>query len=80
VLRHVIGDGLRPIAIGALAGLLSTIALGHVLSSVLFHVTPQDPQIFILAVTILGAVAFGACFLPARKATRIDPVNALRTE
>jgi predicted permease len=80
VLRHVVADGLRPVALGAVAGVISAAALGHVLSSVLFHVTPQDPQIFIVAVTTLGIVAIAASFLPARRATRIDPMNALRSE
>ncbi len=80
VLRHVVGDGLRPVAIGAAAGILSAIALGRGVSSVLFHVAPRDPQIFTLAVATLAIVAIAACFIPAHRASRIDPMTALREE
>jgi putative ABC transport system permease protein len=80
VLRHVVGHGLRPVAIGVVAGLVSAIALGRILADVLFQVTPRDPQIFAFAIAILGVVAIAACFLPARRAARIDPMNALRSE
>jgi putative ABC transport system permease protein len=80
VLRHVLGDGLRPVVVGAVAGLAAAIALGRILAAALFHVTPRDPQIFALAVVTLLAVAIAACFIPARKASRIDPMNALRSE
>jgi ABC-type antimicrobial peptide transport system permease subunit len=59
---------------------VSAIALGRILADVLFQVTPRDPQIFAFAIAILGVVAIAACFLPARRAARIDPMNALRSE
>jgi putative ABC transport system permease protein len=80
VVRYVLGGGLRPVAVGAAIGLASAFALGRVFSSVLFHVTPRDPQIFTLSVATLLTVAIAACFIPARKASRIDPMNALRSE
>jgi predicted permease len=80
VVRHVVGDGLRPVMIGTIAGLVSTIAVGRTLSSVLFHVAPRDPQIFTLATAVLIIVAIAACLIPARRAARIDPMNALRSE
>jgi predicted permease len=80
VVRHVLSDGLRPVAIGMVIGISAAFALGRLLSSVLFHVTPRDPQIFALAVVTLVIVAIAACFIPARRASRVDPINALRSE
>jgi predicted permease len=80
VVRYVLRGGLRPVVIGAVIGLVSALALGRVLGTFLFHVTPRDPQIFTLAVVTLLLVAIAACFIPARKASRIDPMNALRSE
>jgi putative ABC transport system permease protein len=80
VVRYILSDGLRPVAVGAAIGLVSALAMGRVLSSVLFHVTPRDPQIVTLSMATLLAVAIAACFIPARKASRIDPMNALRSE
>ncbi len=80
VVRYVLSGGLRPVIIGAVIGLVSALALGRALASFLFHVTPRDPEIFTLAVATLLLVATAACFIPARKASRIDPMNALRSE
>jgi putative ABC transport system permease protein len=80
VLRHVVGDGLRPVVIGATIGLAAAFALGRILAGTLFHVTPRDPQIFSLATAALIMVAIGARLIPARRASRIDPMNALRSE
>jgi putative ABC transport system permease protein len=80
VVRYVLRGGLRPVAIGAAAGLVSALALGRVLASSLFQVAPRDPQIFTFAVVTLLIVATAACFIPARRASRIDPMNALRSE
>ena len=80
VLRHVIFDGLRPVLIGVAAGLAGALALSRTLSSVLFHVKATDPVTFTLAPVVLTLVAVAACLSPARKATRIDPMAALRAE
>ena len=80
VVRYVVGDGLRPVFSGAAIGLAGAFALGRVLAGTLFHVTPRDPQIFTLATAALIMVAIGACLIPARRASRIDPMNALRSE
>jgi len=80
VLRYVISGGLRPVVIGAVIGMAAAAALGRILASTLFRVTPRDPQIFTLAPVTLLIVALAACFIPARKASRIDPMNALRSE
>ena len=78
VLRLVVSRGLRltfaGIAIGGVAALLLTRLIGNLL----YKVSPRDPVAFGSALIILIAVALVACFLPARRATRIDPVRALR--
>jgi macrolide transport system ATP-binding/permease protein len=78
ILRLVLSRGLRltiaGIAIGGFAGLLLTRLMGNLL----YKVSPRDPIAFGLALFILLAVALLACFLPARRATRVDPVQALR--
>jgi predicted permease len=76
----VLRQGLTPVVLGLAAGLASSLALGKVLSSMLFQVTPRDPLTMVLVVAVLGTVAVAACVVPAVRATRIDPVRALRCE
>ena len=80
VLGYVVTSGLRPVLIGLLIGIAGSLAAGRLLASVLFHVTATDPVTFTLATVVLGLVAVMACLGPARKATRVDPMIALRTE
>jgi ABC-type antimicrobial peptide transport system permease subunit len=80
VVRHVIFDGLRPVLIGVALGLAGALALSRLLSTVLFQVKADDPSTFTLAAAVLTLVAVAACLAPARKATRIDPASALRSE
>ncbi len=65
---------------GALAGLAGALVLTRFLSSILWGVKPTDPAVFLLVPLVLAAVALLASFLPARRASRIDPAVALRTE
>jgi putative ABC transport system permease protein len=80
VLRLIIGQGLRLALCGAGIGLLAAFGLTRVLTGLLFGVTPIDPTTFIAAPLVLMLVAFLACYLPARRASKIDPILALRHE
>ncbi len=78
VLRLVIGRGMRPVAAGAAVGCVLSVALSRLLVSQLAEVTPNDANAMVAAVAGFGAVAFLACYLPARRASRVDPGVALR--
>ena len=80
VLRLMLGRGMRLAAVGVGLGALLSMALGQVLSSLLYGVSSIDPVAFAGAATLLLAVAFVANFLPARRAARVDPTVALRYE
>jgi predicted permease len=80
VLRLIVGRSLRFVAVGALIGLLGALGLTRFMSGILYDVRATDPLTFALSVATLLGVAFVASYLPARRATRIDPVRALRLE
>jgi predicted permease len=80
VIRLVVGRSLRFVIIGAVVGVLGAIGLTRFLSSALFGVTATDPLTFGLAVAVLLGIALLASYLPARRATRIDPAVALRLD
>ena len=80
VLRMILGQGLRLAAIGVGLGLAAAFALTRLMSGLLFAVKPSDPETFVLVTGVLLAVAVVACWIPARRATRVDPVIALRYE
>src|SRR5256714_13159415 len=80
VLRLIINQGMRPVVIGLAIGIVAAFALGRLLSSQLFEVSAHDPALLGRATVLLAAVALLACLLPARRATLVDPVQALRTE
>jgi predicted permease len=80
VLRLVLGRALRTVSAGLIVGLAGAVALTRVLQRFLFGVTPTDPLAFTMVTLLLMAVALTAAWLPARRATRIDPCAALRTE
>ena len=78
--RLVLGSGLSLTAIGLAIGALGALGLTQLLASLLFGVSPRDPSTLVLVAAILAAVALAACYIPARRATRIDPMIALRYE
>jgi predicted permease len=80
VLRMVLGHGARLAAWGCVLGVVGAFAATRVLRSVLLMAKSQDPRIFVVAVVALAAVALLACYVPARRATKVDPVVALRYE
>jgi putative ABC transport system permease protein len=80
VLRLVIGQGMKLALLGAAAGLIVSLWLTRVLSHLLFGVKATDPATFVGVSFVLAGMAFLACYLPARKASRIDPLTSLRHE
>ncbi|HEX8089936.1 MAG TPA: FtsX-like permease family protein, partial [Blastocatellia bacterium] len=80
VLRLVMGQNLISVLAGALMGLIGAFALTGLLSSLLYGITATDPSTFAVVVAALMATALLACYLPARKATKVDPLIALRHE
>jgi predicted permease len=80
VLGAVVGEGARLAAAGVIVGLAMALALTRFLRGMLFEVSPTDPLTFVVVPLVLGAVALLASYLPARRATRVDPMIAIRTE
>jgi putative ABC transport system permease protein len=78
VLRLVLREGLMPVGIGIAVGLLGAGALTRIMSTLLFDVSPFDPITFTAVPALLAAVAAIACYIPARRATRVDPLATLR--
>jgi len=80
VFRLVLGQGVALVGVGIGAGLLGAIAASRALRSLLYGVGPLDPSAISIAIVALVTVALVACFLPARRATLVNPIEALRTE
>ncbi len=80
VLRLIVSQGMRLVLLGIALGLAGALALTRVMKSLLMSVSPTDPLTFAGTACLLAFVAFLACYLPARRATRVDPLIALRHE
>ncbi|MGA8144329.1 MAG: ABC transporter permease [Candidatus Acidiferrales bacterium] len=80
VLSVIVGHGMRLALIGMAIGLAGAAALAHSMSSFLYGVKPTDPLTFAAVTVLLSATAFAACYFPARRAMRVDPMIALRYE
>jgi putative ABC transport system permease protein len=80
VLKLVVRQGMLLAIVGVIVGLLGAFALTRVMSSLMFGVTTKDPITFVAVSLLLVGVAFIACFVPARRATKVDPLVALRYE
>jgi len=80
VRRLFVGHGLKLVAIGLVLGIGAAMALTRLMSTLLFGVGPMDPITYLAVSVVLGAVALVATYLPARRASRVDPVVALRTD
>jgi putative ABC transport system permease protein len=80
VLRLVMQQELVPVGCGLLAGFVLALAFGRVVRALLFEVGPGDPLVSASALSLLAAVAALSCYIPARRATKVDPMVALRYE
>ncbi len=80
LLGMVIRQGMSPVGLGIAAGLASAMALGKIIGSMLYEVSPFDPIVMLCVAISLSSAAFLACYLPARRAARVDPLVALRYE
>jgi putative ABC transport system permease protein len=80
IFRLVVVNSMQFILAGLVLGIVGSLAATRLIASLLFGVTPSDPATFAAIVTMLALVAFSACWIPARRAMRVDPIVALRHE
>jgi predicted permease len=80
ILRMALGEGMRIVVIGLASGLVGAAIMTRFFRSMLFGIEPADPMTFLSVSTILAAIALFACYIPAKRATRVDPLVALREE
>jgi putative ABC transport system permease protein len=78
VLKQVLREGAQLAAVGLALGLVGSLAASRLIATLLFGVKPTDPLTLGSVVVILAIVALAACYIPARRATRVDPLTALR--
>ncbi len=80
ILRLVLGEGARIVALGVVIGIAASLAITRLISTLLFGISATDPLTFVAVAVLLSAVALVASYIPARRATRVDPLVALRYE
>jgi predicted permease len=80
VLRLVVRQGMAPVLLGLVTGMMAALALGRLLTTQLYQVSPHNPALLAITAVALALVALLACFLPARRATFVNPIEALRAE
>jgi ABC-type antimicrobial peptide transport system permease subunit len=80
VVGLVVRQGMRPVVLGLVIGIVAALALSRSLTTMLFGVSPHDPRTLVVVAVVLVGVALVASYLPARHATRVDPLAALRAE
>jgi putative ABC transport system permease protein len=80
VLRLVVGEGMRLVASGAIAGVGVALLAGRLLAALLFGISPTDPVTYGAVIGVLALVGFAACYVPAIRAARVNPMSALRSE
>ena len=80
ILKLILGRGLKLSAAGLVIGLAATLALTRVLAGQLFEISPHDPWVLIVVSLLMLGVTAAACYLPARRATQVDPITTLRSE
>ena len=80
VLRLVLKQGMTPVLLGLVAGIVAALALGRLLTAQLYQISPHNPLLLGTTAGVLGLAALLACLLPARRATLLNPVQALRAE
>jgi ABC-type antimicrobial peptide transport system permease subunit len=78
--RMVLKEGGVLVAVGLGLGLAGAIVVSRVLQTMLFEIRPEDPLTFLSVSLLIGGVGLAACYLPARRATRVDPLVALRVD
>jgi len=80
IVRLVVAQGMRPVVLGIAVGIGAALAFGRLLSSLVYGISASDPATYAAVAALLGAVALAACLVPARQATRIGGIRALRED